>query len=155
MHRIPEGRINLDFTFHKRQNVTVLLALENTTMTATAQDIVAETAPAKEIGFVAINYISCKPHYRDRFEELFSTRAHAIDRREGFIRMHVLRPKKEDEPYLIVSHWASEDAFKGWLDSPEFLEGHKRGFEDIKIARERGEEPPMTSSFQTYEVVCH
>jgi len=34
--------------------------------------------------FVAINYISCKDFYRPRFEELFGTRAHAIDRMPGF-----------------------------------------------------------------------
>jgi heme-degrading monooxygenase HmoA len=69
--------------------------------------------------------------------------------------MRVLRPQKPEEPYLIVSHWTSEDAFKGWTESPEFIEGHKRGFEDIRQARERGEEPPMTSSFQTYSIVAN
>lgn len=115
-------------------------------------------APAEssrtDANFVAINFISCQDHYRERFEHLFATRAHAIDRLEGFLDMHVLRPAKEGEPYLIASYWTDEGAFKKWLDSPEFLEGHKRGFEDIKAARERGEEPPMASKFVTYEVVA-
>lgn len=29
--------------------------------------------------FVAVNYIDCKPEYRERFEELFATRAKQID----------------------------------------------------------------------------
>jgi len=99
--------------------------------------------------FVAINYISCEEHYRARFEELFGSRAHAIDRLPGFIEMEVLKPNGEGE-YLIVSHWESEDAFKAWTTSPEFLEGHKRGFEDLRLARERGEKAPMRSSFKTY-----
>lgn len=103
--------------------------------------------------FVAINYISCEPHYRERFEQLFGTRAHAIDRMPGFVDMQVLKPNGEGE-YLIVSHWSSEAAFKIWTSSPEFLEGHKRGFEDIRAARERGEKPPMSSSFKTYEVIA-
>jgi len=104
--------------------------------------------------FVAINYITCKDHYKPRFEELFGSRAHAIDRMEGFRFMEVLKPRDGSDIYLIVSHWDSEDAFKDWTRSPEFLEGHKRGFEDIKIAKEKGEEPPMKSDFKTYEVIA-
>jgi heme oxygenase (mycobilin-producing) len=107
-----------------------------------------------EAGFVAINYITCQDHYRARFEELFGSRAKAIDRMPGFNRMQVLRPKKEGEPYLIVSYWENEESFKSWTGSPEFLEGHKRGFEDLRLAKERGEEAPMTSDFITYEVIA-
>lgn len=62
--------------------------------------------------------------------------------------MQVLKPHQDGE-YLIVSHWESEEAFKLWTRSPEFLEGHKRGFEDIRKAKENGEKPPMSSSFKT------
>lgn len=103
--------------------------------------------------FVAVNYIHCKPSYTPRFEELFSTRAGAIDRVPGFVEMYVLRPDKPDEAYLIVSHWANDSAFKTWVGSPEFHEGHARGFEDLRKAKEAGEEPPMTSMFQTYSVI--
>ncbi|HCM77765.1 MAG TPA: antibiotic biosynthesis monooxygenase [Cytophagales bacterium] len=103
--------------------------------------------------FVAINYILCDEGYAKRFEELFATRAHAIDRLPGFIDMQVLRPSNEKDEYLIVSHWESEENFKTWTKSPEFLEGHKRGFEDLRIARERGEKPPMSSTFKTYSVI--
>lgn len=99
-------------------------------------------------GFVAINYIRCRDDYRDRFETLFQTRARAIDRLPGFRSMQVLRPAEDGDRYLIVSQWDSEDDFKAWLKSPEFLEGHKRGFEDVRQAKERGEEPPMESDFK-------
>lgn len=108
----------------------------------------------EEKKFVAINYINCKDHYKARFEELFGSRAHAIDRIPGFKFMEVLRPRDGGNQYLIVSHWDNEDSFKTWTKSKEFLEGHKRGFEDIKIAREKGEELPMTSDFKTYEVIA-
>lgn len=111
-------------------------------------------AVQSEPGFVAINFITCQENYRHRFEELFASRAKAIDRMPGFKHMQVLKPNKVGEPYLIVSHWDSEDQFKSWTSSPEFLEGHKRGFEDLKHARERGEDPPMSSSFVTYEVIA-
>lgn len=107
-----------------------------------------------EKNFVAINYINCQEDYKGRFEELFASRAHAIDRMPGFVDMQVLKPKTgEDSTYLIVSHWESEEAFKSWTGSPEFLEGHKRGFEDIKKAREEGKTPPMTSDFKVYKVI--
>jgi heme-degrading monooxygenase HmoA len=104
--------------------------------------------------FVAINYIRCKKEYRPRFEELFGTHTHAIDRMAGFIDMHVLRPQTDDGEYLIVSFWETEETFKAWTQSPEFLEGHTRGFEDIRTAKERGEDPPMNSDFKTYEVIA-
>lgn len=109
---------------------------------------------SQEKKFVAINYIHCEEHYRERFEELFGTRAHAIDRMPGFVDMQVLKPH-QDGDYLIVSHWETEDAFKTWTSSPEFLEGHKRGFEDIKLAKQRGEKSPMSSSFKTYKVIAN
>jgi heme-degrading monooxygenase HmoA len=103
--------------------------------------------------FVAINYIRCEDHYRGRFEELFGSRAHAIDKLPGFVNMEVLKPNQDGE-YLIVSHWENEEAFQQWTKSPAFLEGHKRGFEDLKAARERGEKPPMSSSFKTYQIIA-
>lgn len=104
--------------------------------------------------FVAINYIHCRPEYIERFEELFKSRSHAIDRMPGFQHMHVLKPAKPEDPYLVVSYWASEADFRAWVGSPEFIEGHKRGFEDLKNARQAGEPDPMTSDFKTYDVLC-
>lgn len=103
--------------------------------------------------FVAINFITCESSYIARFKELFMSRAHAIDRLTGFLSMQVLEPKAEAEPYLVVSQWQSEEAFQEWVKSPEFMEGHRRAFADLKEAKERGEEPPMHSKFVTYSVL--
>jgi len=103
--------------------------------------------------FVAINYITCKDDYKDRFEELFGSRAHAIDRMPGFKNMHVLKPDEPNGDYLIVSYWENEDNFKSWTKSAEFLEGHKRGFADLAVAKKEGKEPPMKSSFRTYKII--
>jgi heme-degrading monooxygenase HmoA len=118
------------------------------------EDVEGSSATPAQKNFVAINYISCKSDYRERFEELFGTRAHAIDRMPGFVDMAVLKPQTTDGDYLIVSFWETQEAFKSWTQSPEFLEGHRRGFEDIRKAKERGEEPPMKSDFRTYEVLA-
>ena len=106
-------------------------------------------------GFVAVNYIDCQPDYVGRFEELFSTRVGAIDKLPGFRRMHVLKPRKPNDAYLIVSYWDDESNFEAWTRSEEFLEGHKRGFEDLRKAKARGEEPPMKSTFKTYEILTN
>ncbi|MBX3097281.1 MAG: antibiotic biosynthesis monooxygenase [Fimbriimonadaceae bacterium] len=106
-----------------------------------------------DAGFVAINYIRCREEYRERFECLFCSRARAIDRMPGFIRMKVLRAHNSHEPYLVVSEWIDEESFRAWVGSPEFLEGHKRGFEDLAEAKARGEESPMDSTFLTYSVL--
>ena len=105
--------------------------------------------------FVAINYITCTEGYKKRFEELFGSRAHAIDRIPGFKNMHVLKPMDGKSDYLVVSYWESEENFKTWSRSPEFIEGHKRGFEDLAIAKKEGKEPPMSSSFKTYKVITN
>jgi heme-degrading monooxygenase HmoA len=105
------------------------------------------------MGFVAINFINCSPEYRERFEYLFSTRAKAIDRLPGFQHMHVLKPSEDGNDYLVISHWDSEAHFQAWTKSAEFLEGHKRGFEDIAKAKAEGREAPMKSTFRTYSVI--
>jgi heme-degrading monooxygenase HmoA len=88
--------------------------------------------------FVAINYITCTEQYRERFEILFGSRAKAIDRMPGFRHMEVLRSSDNKGEYLIISHWDSEKGFQRWTNSAEFLEGHRRGFEDIKKRGLRG-----------------
>jgi heme-degrading monooxygenase HmoA len=103
--------------------------------------------------FVAINYIQCTPEYIPRFEELFRTRAKAIDTMPGFIDMHVLRPAKEGEAYLIVSYWETEASFQNWTRSEAFMAGHKRGFEDIAKAKAEGKPAPVQSDFKTYQII--
>lgn len=104
-------------------------------------------------GFVAINAITCKPEYCERFERLFCSRAHAIDEAHGFIRMKVLKPCSEGGAYMVMSEWDCEKSFREWAASPAFKEGHRRGFEDLALAKARGEEPPMKSEMTLYTVL--
>jgi heme-degrading monooxygenase HmoA len=110
--------------------------------------------PAPREGeFVAVNFISCRDEYRPRFEELFRSRAHAIDTLPGFKHMVVLRPEQQGGDYLVVSFWSDRASFDAWRTSPAFAAGHRRGFEDVRAAKERGEAPPMTSRMETYEIL--
>ena len=105
-------------------------------------------------GFVAINSITCDESYRERFEALFRSRAHAIDGLAGFRNMAVLKPLSGDGAYQVVSYWDDRASFENWHASSAFAEGHRRGFEDVRQARERGEASPMTSRMETYEILC-
>lgn len=122
--------------------------------TTVAPDAAVTAAEKPSIAFVAVNFIHCESDYVSRFEELFRSRAHAIDRIPGFISMRVLKPSAPGGDYLVVSEWSDSGAFESWQRSPEFLEGHKRGFADVRAAREEGRTPPMTSRFETYSVLC-
>jgi heme-degrading monooxygenase HmoA len=104
--------------------------------------------------YVAINYITCTDQYKTRFESLMNSRIKAIDRMPGFRNMQVLKPVDNTSDYLVISHWDSEEDFGRWTGSAEFLEGHRRGFEDIKQARLEGKEPPMQSVFKTYHIIA-
>ena len=68
--------------------------------------------------------------------------------------MLVLQPDREGGDYLVVSYWDNREAFDQWKTSPEFAEGHRRGFEDVRRAKEAGQKPPMTSRMETYQVLC-
>ena len=104
--------------------------------------------------FVAINYITCSEGYRERFEQLFKSRAHAIDHVAGFKSMLVLRPHRADDSYMVVSFWTDRKSFEGWHASSAFAEGHRRGFGDISAAKARGEQSPMSSRMEGYDVLC-
>ena len=103
--------------------------------------------------FVAINYIDCTADYVERFEELFSTRAGAIDKLEGFQYMHVLKPKETGDSYRVVSYWEFEDNIKPRTKSPAILEGHKRAFAHMAKAKEEGKTTPMKSTFKVYDII--
>ncbi|WP_243029367.1 antibiotic biosynthesis monooxygenase family protein [Thermus altitudinis] len=76
--------------------------------------------------YVTMNRIPVKPEFAHRFEEAFRTRARLVDRMPGFIRNLVLRPQNPEDPYIVMTFWESEAAFRAWTESPEFREGHAR-----------------------------
>ncbi|MFA6553871.1 MAG: antibiotic biosynthesis monooxygenase [Patescibacteria group bacterium] len=97
--------------------------------------------------FVAINRMGVPEGMRATFEQHFMTRAGAVDRRQGFIKAEVLRPKSGSD-YLVMTHWQSEADFNAWVGSPEFHEGHRR-MADFKDSDGK---VTLTSSMETYDV---
>jgi len=70
------------------------------------------------------NRIFVSPEYAEAFEELFRTRARLVDGMPGFICNQVLRPCREDDPYVVLTFWESRAHFDGWVNSDAFREAH-------------------------------
>ncbi len=99
--------------------------------------------------FVMMNRMTVPDSHREKFELYFGTRAMAVDRRPGFLRAEILKSTTENE-YLVVTHWENEESFKGWVDSPEFREGHKR----VGEFRDADGNMLLTSKVEKYEVIA-
>ena len=102
--------------------------------------------------FVAMNRITCTPDFIDKFEQMFKTRAGEVDKMPGFISVKILRPLKDNQPYIIMSFWNERWQFEDWMKHDAFLLGHRRGFDDIARAKAEGKEPPLKSDMELYEV---
>lgn len=104
--------------------------------------------------FVAMNRITCRAEYADRFEYLLTTRAREVDKEDGFLEAHILRPavEKQGLTYVVMTYWDKQESFERWVKTGAFHKGHERGFADIRKAREEGKPVPMTSEMETYEV---
>jgi heme-degrading monooxygenase HmoA len=77
--------------------------------------------------FVTMNRIPVNPEHAPQFEENFRQRARLVDQMPGFVRNLVLRPADPTrEPYVVMTFWESRAHFEGWVNSPEFKEGHAR-----------------------------
>ncbi len=85
--------------------------------------------------YVVSNRVFVKPEYAQEFEQRFMNRAGQINQQPGFIQMQILKPQSENTPYIVLTHWESEQAFKNWVGSEDFKIAHqnpmpKSAFED-------------------------
>lgn len=75
---------------------------------------------------VTCNRIPVNPEHAEAFEQRFADRASLVDGMPGFISFQLLRPKKEGDPYVVMTFWESEADFVAWTESKAFKEGHAR-----------------------------
>ncbi len=92
---------------------------------------------------MAVNRIFVKPEFREAFEARFRERARLVETRPGFVRFELLRPTTGDD-YLVMTWWASREAFEAWVNSEEFRRGH-RGAPEAWFSR--------PNEFQLYEAL--
>ncbi len=77
------------------------------------------------MSYVVANRVFVKPQYAEEFEQRFRKRSGQIDRQAGFVRMEVLKPQSENTPYVVLTHWENEDAFRNWVGSEDFKRAHQ------------------------------
>lgn len=73
---------------------------------------------------VVCNRLLIHPDYAAEFEERFKTREQMVDKMEGFISFQIMRPLKEDDPYVVMTYWESMANFEGWKTSEAFRQQH-------------------------------
>jgi len=75
---------------------------------------------------ITSNRIPVNPEHKDAFEERFKNRASQVDGMDGFIAFQLLRPVKEEDPYIVMTFWESQAHFEAWTNSEAFKEGHAK-----------------------------
>lgn len=75
--------------------------------------------------YIVSNRVPVASGFEYQFEERFRTRAGQVERQPGFVRMEVLKPASPDTPYVVLTAWEDEAAFKAWVGSDDFREAHR------------------------------
>ena len=96
---------------------------------------------------VKINAIEVAPGREAELEERFARRASEVESMSGFLGFELLRPVEGESRYFVYTRWESEDAFRAWVESPEFRRGH------AQAARDSGGTVAHGSALLGFEVV--
>lgn len=98
--------------------------------------------------YIAMNRFTVDATRSAEFEEVWKSRERKLNEFEGYIEFKLLKGEEKDGKVLYSSHatWTSEEAFMGWVRSPQFRESHsqKRMPEGVIIG------PP---NFEGFEVI--
>jgi len=74
--------------------------------------------------FVVTNRVPVEADWSEQFEERFRQRAGQVDKQPGFLRMEIMRPADDTSPYLVMTVWEDEQAFRNWVGSDDFKLAH-------------------------------
>ena len=96
---------------------------------------------------VKINAIEVAPGRGPALEERFAKRAAEVERMAGFEGFELLRPADGTQTYYVYTRWASEEAFRAWVESEAFTRGH------AQAARNEGGPVSHASALLSFEVV--
>ncbi len=99
------------------------------------------------MSFVAINVLTVSEPMRQVLEERFANRAGEVERMDGFEYFELLRPVAGQDDYLVYTRWESEEAFRAWVSSQAFNQGHAQASADGPAATH--------SQIWTFEVAQH
>ena len=77
------------------------------------------------MSIVQINLLTVPEGMGDELEARFANRRRAVDGTPGFEGFDLLRPTSGDnDRYLVLTRWESQEAFQQWLSSRDFQQGH-------------------------------
>ncbi len=76
-------------------------------------------------GYFVFNNIPVSDEGRPIFEQRFLNRSRDIEQMYGFIAFRLLRPIKS-ETYIVLTQWASKNAFDSWKESDAFAKAHSK-----------------------------
>ena len=103
--------------------------------------------PASDpLPYVAISEIAVPEQGAPALEEAFRNRLGAVDGWPGFLGLEVLRHRRRPGSYLMISRWATKQAFTEYMRSADHRESHDR-IPD-------GEDAPRPAGFDDYDRVA-
>lgn len=74
--------------------------------------------------YIVTNRVPVAPGWEEAFEERFRKRAGQVEKCNGFVSMHILKPASPDTPYVVMTTWADRASFEAWVGSPDFRAAH-------------------------------
>jgi len=95
---------------------------------------------------VVMNVVTVDPENVATFEERFLTRERLLNEADGFAGFELLKREIDDgAEFSVMTHWDSQEAFQGWVQSDLFKRAHARDRANGSVAR--------TSELRVYEVL--
>ncbi|SFR25043.1 Heme-degrading monooxygenase HmoA [Lentzea waywayandensis] len=77
--------------------------------------------------FIATNRLFVPAERAEEFEAHFRDNMRTyLPGVPGLLRSTLLKPTKDDQPYVSVNEFETEDDFRAWVKSDSFREAHKR-----------------------------
>ena len=74
-----------------------------------------------------INAITVPPERADEMAARFAARAGEVGKADGFEEFQLLRPADDRGTWLVYTRWRDEAAFRAWMESRAFGQGHGQG----------------------------
>lgn len=75
--------------------------------------------------YVVANRVPVAAGWEAEFETRFRRRSGQVEHQPGFVSMEVMRPQSPDAPWVVLTRWESEEAFRNWIGSDDFKEAHR------------------------------
>ncbi|EXF24525.1 antibiotic biosynthesis monooxygenase [Nesterenkonia sp. AN1] len=79
------------------------------------------------MSIIKINAITVPADSGDELGKRFAARRDSMEGTEGFEGFELLKPTDDRHTWLVITRWASEEAFENWRTSQDFQRSHSGG----------------------------